>query len=564
MTLLFGLWNTPAATDTINLLEDGRLNHWYTWIKERGRDTDPKGVFTLQNGILHISGEEWGCVTSKEEYENYHAVLEFKWGERTHAPRVGNARDSGFLVHSLGEDGGYSGTWMHCLEVQMIEGGTGDLLVVGDASPAYEMTVTATSKRQDGCPVFTPDGEPVTMNSGRFNWWGRDPSWADVKGFRGGRDVEKPVGEWNRLEVIADGDNLTLLLNGIVVNRASGCKPHKGRLQIQSESAELFVRRVELTPLVQDVAAVFGPRRSGPMLLVANKHSDTLSYVRYETLQVEQTITVGHNPHELVITPDRRTMYLSNYEAPGNTVSVVDLVARKHIKQIPTGEYTRIHGAAMAPDGKNAYFTAGQTGYVVEVDTATNQVTRGLPTHGKISHMILVSNDNQRLYTANIETENISVIDRKSGELITQIQCERGAEGMAFTPDGKQLWVANQSGGSMTIIDLATHTVVERFELPGMPIRIKFTKDGKRAYIPSWTPKGELIVLDVPSRQEIKRVKVGGLAIGIELSPDEKRAFVGCENRDGLHVVNTDTLEVEAVIDTGDGPDPISMWYPPR
>lgn len=563
LALLFAASPTYAATDTIDLLQDGKLDHWYTWIKDRGRDTDPKGVFTMQDGMLHISGEEWGCVTSKDEYENYHALLEFKWGEATHAPRVENARDSGFLVHSFGEDGGYSGTWMHCLEVQMIEGGTGDLLVVGDGSPTYEITAPVAPEKQGSSPVFSPDGEPMTKNSGRFNWWGRDPNWADVKGFRGAKDVEKPVGEWNRLEVIAEGGKLTVLLNGIVVNRALDCKPRKGRLQIQSEGAEVFVRRAELTPLVTDVAAVSGPRTTGPMLLVANKHSDTLSYINPETLQVEQTITVGHNPHELVITPDGRTMYLSNYEAPGNTISVVDLVARKHIKQIPTGEYTRIHGAAMAPDGKNAYFTAGQTGYVVEVDTATNEVTRGIETHGKISHMVLVSPDNQRLYTANIESENVSVIDRKSGDLITQIPCEKGAEGMAFTPDGKQLWVANQSGGSMTIIDLATHTAVERFDLPGMPVRIRFTKDGTRAYIPSWTPEGELIVLDVAGRTEIKRVKVGGLAIGVELSPDEKYAFVGCENLDGLHVVNTETLEVEAVIDTGDGPDPISMWYPP-
>lgn len=116
----------------------------------------------------------------------------------------------------------------------------------------------------------------------------------------------------------------------------------------------------------------------------------------------------------------------------------------------------------------------------------------------------------------------------------------------------------------MSIIDLATHTVVERFDLPGMPVRIRFTKDGQRAYVPSWTQEGELIVIDVPSRTEIKRVKVGALAIGVELSPDEKHAYVGCENLDGLHVVDTETLEVVKTIDTGDGPDPMAMWFPGR
>ncbi len=244
-----------AVSEPINLLENGTLDHWYTWVKGRGKNIDPKNVFTMDEGVLHISGEEWGCVTTKEEYENYHAMVEFKWGEITHEPRVDRARDSGFLIHSFGEDGGYSGTWMYCLEVQMIEGGTGDLLVVGDKSPTYEITAPVAKEKQGSSPVFQADGEPITMNSGRINWWGRDAAWTDTKDFRGAQDVEKPVGEWNQLEVIADGGKITVLLNGVVVNGALDCKPTKGRLQIQAEGAELFVRTVKLSPLPASDAA---------------------------------------------------------------------------------------------------------------------------------------------------------------------------------------------------------------------------------------------------------------------------------------------------------------------
>jgi YVTN family beta-propeller protein len=260
----------------------------------------------------------------------------------------------------------------------------------------------------------------------------------------------------------------------------------------------------------------------------------------------------------------------------------VDLVARKLIREIPTGKYTRIHGAAMAPDGRHAYFTAGQTGYVVEVDTRTNEVTRGIPTHGKISHTVYVSPDGRRLYTGNIVSENISVIDRSSGELITHIQAGAGCEGMAFTPDGKYLWAANQTGGSITVINVATHQPLETFPCAGMPVRIKFTGDGKLALVSSWTKNGELVVIDVATRRELKRIKVGSFAIGVELSPDGKRAFVGCEDSmeaevlpdgservkhsagdsDGVHVINMKTLSVEGVVKTGLGPDPMVMWYP--
>ena len=78
---------------------------------------------------------------------------------------------------------------------------------------------------------------------------GPGPAWADVKDFRGARDVENPVGEWNRLECIVSGQTITVKLNGVVVNRALEAKPRAGRIQIQSEGAEVFVRRVELQPL---------------------------------------------------------------------------------------------------------------------------------------------------------------------------------------------------------------------------------------------------------------------------------------------------------------------------
>ncbi len=300
------------------------------------------------------------------------------------------------------------------------------------------------------------------------------------------------------------------------------------------------------------------------VLLVANKHDDTLCFINPNTLEIIQTIATGPNPHEIIVTPDRRFAYLSNYAPPGNTISVIDLVQKKHVLQIATGQYTRIHGTAMAPDGENAYFTAGQTGFVVEVDTQTNQVTRGIPTHGKISHMVLVSRDGRRLYTANIVSQNVSVIDRVSGERITQIPCGKGVEGMAFTPDGKYLWAANQTGGSIAIIDLATHKPIKTFDCPGMPVRIRFTDDGRLALVPSWTKEGQLIVIDVTTHKEVKRVEVGGYAIGVEISPDGKRAFVGCEHADGVHVIDMDTLTVEAVIKTGDGPDPMMMWFPPE
>ncbi len=239
----------PIDSKTMKLFNGKNLEGWYSFIQYRGRDNDSKKVFTVHDGLIHISGEEYGSIITKEEYGNYKLVVEFKWGTHTYAPRVDNARDNGVLVHSTGEDGGYSGIWMHSIECQIIEGGTGDFLVVGDGSSAFELSSPVASEKQNGTYIFKPGGSLATINKGRINWFARDPDWKDVKGFRGKNDIEKPTGEWNHMECIAEGDKISIFFNGTLVNQAVNVKPSKGRIQIQSEGAEIFFRRVEMTPL---------------------------------------------------------------------------------------------------------------------------------------------------------------------------------------------------------------------------------------------------------------------------------------------------------------------------
>lgn len=233
---------------SINLFNGKNLDGWYTFLQNKGRDNDPKKVFTVHDGLIHITGEEWGCITTQEEYSNYRLVAEFKWGNQTFAPRLDNARDNGILLHSIGLDGGKDGIWMHSIECQIIEGGTGDFIVVGDGSKQFEITSPVAQEKQNDSYVFQQQGSNVTINGGRINWFGRDQNWKDVKGFRGKNDIEKPVGEWNRVECIAEGDKISIILNGTLVNQAVNVKPSKGRIQIQSEGAEIFFRKVELTP----------------------------------------------------------------------------------------------------------------------------------------------------------------------------------------------------------------------------------------------------------------------------------------------------------------------------
>ena len=110
--------NQPKSDlkNKVILFNGKNLDGWYTFVQNRGRDIDPKKVFTVQDGMIRISGEEWGGITSNEEFENYRLIVEFKWGGKTFAPRLENARDSGILLHSVGEDGASDGIWMHSIE----------------------------------------------------------------------------------------------------------------------------------------------------------------------------------------------------------------------------------------------------------------------------------------------------------------------------------------------------------------------------------------------------------------------------------------------------------------
>tara|TARA_R110001592_G_scaffold91920_1_gene268584 strand:+ start:140 stop:943 length:804 start_codon:yes stop_codon:yes gene_type:complete len=249
-----GLASTATAeirevTEPIALFNGKDLSNFYVFLKDFGANNDPDKVFTVEDGMIHISGQHLGCITTNESFDRYKIVLEFKWGQKTWAPREKATRDSGLLVHSVGEDGGYGGIWKHSIEVQMIEGGTGDFIVVGDGKDTYSLTTTVAKEQQASTYVYQEGGESATINNGRINWWGRSPDWTDTIDFRGEKDVEKPVGEWNTMEVTVDGGAITTYLNGTKVNASTATTPDSGQIQIQSEFAEVFVRKVVLLPL---------------------------------------------------------------------------------------------------------------------------------------------------------------------------------------------------------------------------------------------------------------------------------------------------------------------------
>lgn len=241
------------VSPTLRLFNGKNFDGWYTYLKGRGRDYDPKKVFKVEDGMIHISGTEFGCITTNEDYENYKLVIEYKYDKdnpQSPAIKDGVARDGGLLLHSQGRDGAYSGIWMSSIEVNIIEGGTGDFIVVGDGSEQFQITAHVADQKQAGSYLFDPNSNYLaTIYRGRINWLDRDPTWQNVRGFKGKKDLENPLGEWNTLECIVYGDKITVYLNGHFVNEAINVRPSKGKIQIQSEAAAMLIKKIDLTPL---------------------------------------------------------------------------------------------------------------------------------------------------------------------------------------------------------------------------------------------------------------------------------------------------------------------------
>lgn len=240
-----------APTGVINLIEGNDLSrHFYTWLQDTKRE-DPRGVFKLADGVLHISGDGLGCLTTNDDYRDYHLVAEFRWGKRTWHGRTEKTKDSGILVHSFGADGAHQGIWMRSIEAQVIQGGVGDFVVVsGGITNEKELSITAEVKQdRDGEWVWHAGGEKRVFPRGRVNWFGRDPDWKDVVNFRGKDDVESPGEEWTRMDVVCEGATITNIVNGTVVNKAFDVQPKAGKIQIQTELAEIYFRKLELWPI---------------------------------------------------------------------------------------------------------------------------------------------------------------------------------------------------------------------------------------------------------------------------------------------------------------------------
>jgi len=249
LLFFFSACKNTSQNNWQSLFNGKDLSGWDTWVgpTEEGGDPvglnkDPLNLFSVVDldgeKVIRISGEVNASLATKEEFENYHLTMEFKWGDK-----LFSKWNSGLLYHSYGEFGEGIGVWMSSHELQLWTGHIGDSYRMGKS-----YCEVPTVQDNEGKYIYSKDGETTPSIPG-----------SDTKIIAKSNDYEKPKGEWNKIELYCFGRTSVHVVNGNVnmINYNSGkylgegnIEPlTRGKIQFQSEGGELFIRTVKLKPI---------------------------------------------------------------------------------------------------------------------------------------------------------------------------------------------------------------------------------------------------------------------------------------------------------------------------
>ncbi len=276
VTVVESLPQTP--TEPIALFDGTTLDDLYAWYQYTGFGPTVNDMSVVDNEIrvlpapspTHPFNRSEGYLSTDDSYTNYIAVLEFRWGDVNLLG--GRIKDAGLIVHSNGLNGGWNGRFIPGIEVQQAEGSMGDLILLKNNNDPITLTTDIsalecgpfTSWNCRGGFVWDPlgvenvfaDSVDLGLNFGHVHNKVWDKEWQNTTGFRGEIDYENPDGDWNQLVAISSGNQIDVYFNGEWVNSARDVFPTSGKLQVQLEWSEYFIRRFELLPLLSNVGPI--------------------------------------------------------------------------------------------------------------------------------------------------------------------------------------------------------------------------------------------------------------------------------------------------------------------
>jgi DNA-binding beta-propeller fold protein YncE len=278
---------------------------------------------------------------------------------------------------------------------------------------------------------------------------------------------------------------------------------------------------------------------------------------------------VGQHPHEMALSPDGKTLYVSDNgvvwmteNADGeNTISVVDVASRKRTAVIDLGTYRRPHGITVDPKTGHILVTTEKPNALLIVDPGTRKVLQAINVKGTAPHMVMLSADSQWAFTSDSNSGDISAIRLDSGE-VTLVHAGKRPQGQAFSPDHKTLYVTLADEMSIGIFDLSKMAFTGRVSTGKTPVRVAVTPDGK-TLIYALQEANAVGFADVATQKETGQVDAGGPTMSMSLSRDGKTAYTGIQEQDKVVAISVAGRKVIKTFSTpkGAGPDPVITLF---
>jgi YVTN family beta-propeller protein len=277
------------------------------------------------------------------------------------------------------------------------------------------------------------------------------------------------------------------------------------------------------------------------------------------------TVAVGTHPHEMVLAPDGRHVYvtdngvmlLTDSGDGGNSVSIVDITNRKRVGVIGLERFRRPHGISLDRQSGRLFVTTELPDRLLMLDPAARRVIRDYDTRGRTPHMVTLGPGAGFAYVSNSNSAQVAAIDLQSGAA-TIIPTGESPQGAALAPDGRRLYVTNRDASSIAIIDTSSQRKVSAIDTGPAPNRVAVTPDG-RLLVYSLGKSAAVGFADAGTGAVVGRVPLEGSIVSLSLSPDGSRAYAAAQELDRVYVVSVPARKLIGTIQTppGAGPDPV-------
>lgn len=283
---------------------------------------------------------------------------------------------------------------------------------------------------------------------------------------------------------------------------------------------------------------LFASPAAAQTLLIGNKGENTVSFVDLASGRELGRTPAGRMPHEIAVSPDGRQAAVVAYG--GQSIDIFDVATRTKLRTIDLAPNQGPHGIAWLPDGRIIATTERSRSLAI-VDTRRGDRVTRIETGQQGTHMVAVTPDRRRAFTANIGSGTVSVLDLAAGRKLSDIAVGGRPEGIALTPDGRTLWVGDLEGARVQAYDARTLRRLAEVRTGAVPIRVLASPDG-RWIVTSNLGDGSLSVIDARTRRVARTISVSGARevgqVTILFSADGRRLYAAETGRNRVAEVD--------------------------